>query len=139
METRIPRGVLTDIQAHAREAYPEECCGFLIGRAEGEDRTILEHRRARNVHPEMRHARYTVDPRDVWAVARDYRGEVEHVGFYHSHPDGAAKPSSWDLERAWRYYVYGIVAVDRDGPGEFAAWVLDEPSRTFRPVAVRIL
>ncbi len=31
---RIPRAVLEDIEAHAREEYPSECCGFVAGPAD---------------------------------------------------------------------------------------------------------
>lgn len=137
MEIRIPRSVLADIGAHARQAYPEECCGFLLGTEVGGDRDVTESRRARNVHPEMRNARYTVDPQDVLRIVREFRGDVQHIGFYHSHPDHPPRPSDFDLARAWRYYVYAIVAVDEGRPGEFTAWRLDEGAHAFRPVDVR--
>src|SRR5207244_11877286 len=44
----IPKAVLRTIQDHAREAYPEECCGFLIGHASA-PRRVLESRPARHV------------------------------------------------------------------------------------------
>ena len=137
MELQVPRGVLADIQAHARAAYPEECCGFLIGKEMGADRVVTESRRAKNVHPEMREVRYTIDPREVLRVDREFGGEVRHVGFYHSHPGHPARPSEFDHARAWRYYVYAILAVDAQAFGEFTAWTLDEGAREFRPVSVR--
>ena len=30
---RVPEAVLREVEAHAREAYPSECCGFLLGPA----------------------------------------------------------------------------------------------------------
>jgi len=40
MELRIPRPILADMQAHAQETYPQECCGFLIGRKDGDARLV---------------------------------------------------------------------------------------------------
>lgn len=139
MELRIPAAVLEGIRAHAVETNPEECCGFLIGREDGPVRTVTEARRARNVHPEMREVRYTIDPRDVLKVDREFRGEVRHIGFYHSHPDHPARPSAFDLERAWPYYVYAILAVRGGTPGELTAWSLDEEQRAFKEVATSIV
>lgn len=138
MEIRIPRPVVADIHAHARETYPEECCGFLLGAESGEHRIVAENRRARNVHPDSRRVRYTIDPHDVLRIVREVRGDVQHIGFYHSHVDGPAVPSTWDLERAWPYYVYTIVPVDPDRAGELTGWILDDGARAFRPVAVRV-
>lgn len=138
MELRIPRAVVADIQAHAREAYPEECCGFLLGTEAGEHRVVTEHRRATNVHPDSRRVRYTIDPQEVLRVVREFQGDVQHIGFYHSHIDGPAVPSTWDLERAWPYYVYTILAVGSDHPGEFSGWILDAGANAFRATTIRV-
>jgi len=139
MEVRIPRSVVEPIRAHAQETYPEECCGFLIGRDDGDVRHVTEGRRARNVHPGMREVRYTIEPRDVLKVDREFRGEVKHIGFYHSHPDHPARPSAFDLERAWPWYVYTILAVRNRAPAEFTAWVLTEEPRAFKEVPTAIV
>src|SRR3989442_14454831 len=60
----IPKAVLQAIQDHAREAYPEECCGFLIGHSSAPLR-VVESRRARNVATENRSRRYMVDPLEL--------------------------------------------------------------------------
>lgn len=139
MELRIPAAVLEEIRAHARESYPEECCGFLVGREEGGGRIVTEARRARNAHPEMREARYTVDPRDTLAVERALRGApVEVVGFYHSHPDGPSGPSPFDRQRAWPWYVYVIVAMREGGPAEVTAWRLPSDESPFEAVPVLV-
>jgi len=68
----IPKAVLQAIQDHAREAYPEECCGFLIGHSSA-PRRVVESRRARNVATENRSRRYMVDPLELLRVDDDVR------------------------------------------------------------------
>jgi len=139
-EVLLPRPVLDAIQAHALETFPEECCGFLLGQEAGPVRRVTEGLRARNVHPEMRESRYTIDPREVLEVDRRFRGTATGIlGFYHSHPGYPAEPSAFDRERAWPWYVYLILAVPREGPCEATAWSLDPARETLRPVLLRLL
>lgn len=138
MEIRIPRPTLADLQAHAREAYPEECCGFLIGRKEGEARIVEASRRTPNVHPDHRETQYTIDNAAILAVEHEFRGETRLVGLYHSHPDSPAKPSDFDARRAWPWYVYVILAVVRGEPGDATAWTFDEDRREFRELSLRV-
>ncbi|HUE97299.1 MAG TPA: Mov34/MPN/PAD-1 family protein, partial [Longimicrobiaceae bacterium] len=55
---------------------------------------------------------------------------LEVVGFYHSHPDHPARPSSFDRDHAWPWYSYGIVPATSSGAGAPRAWRLrDDRSR----------
>src|SRR5262245_8109905 len=55
-ELRIARAVLEDIEAHARECYPSEACGFITGPAA--DPPLLDRSvRETNLADEL-HARY---------------------------------------------------------------------------------
>ena len=139
MEVLLPRSALAEIHAHARETYPEECCGFLIGTREGDARVIRETRRARNVHPELREVRYTIDSRDVLRVEREFREEVHVVGVYHSHPDHPARPSSFDLQRGVPWYVYVILSLHDGEPGDVTAWFLGEEQRAFKEASLRLV
>lgn len=136
MELQIPGEIVGQIHAHALETLPEECCGFLIGREEGEVRRVTQARRSRNVHPEMREVRYTIEPRAVLEVDREFRGEERLLGFYHSHPGHPARPSAFDRSRAWPWYVYAILEVRDGSPGAFTAWRFDEGREDFEPVPV---
>ena len=49
---------------------------------------------------------------------------LEVVGFFHSHPNHPATPSTFDRERAWGSYVYVIVHVTPNGAQETTAWEL---------------
>jgi proteasome lid subunit RPN8/RPN11 len=81
------------IVAHAREAAPNECCGLLLGR----DGEIVEAVRARNIAGDPV-TRFLIDPIDHFAAIRTARARaLDIVGFYHSHPQSAAEPSSRDV------------------------------------------
>lgn len=109
---------LDAVRAHARAAYPEECCGLLVGEPRPAGARVREVVRAANLHPEPRR-RYDVDPRALLAGhrrARELGREV--VGYYHSHPDSPARPSWHDTAAALPGASYLIVRVDAGEPGE---------------------
>jgi proteasome lid subunit RPN8/RPN11 len=97
---------LEDVAAHAREAFPLECCGLLVSSA-GQ---ILEAVRSPNVAADPAR-RFLVDPKthiDALRHAR-IRG-LSIAGFYHSHPESEPEPSSTDLEgAAYPDHLYLIV------------------------------
>ena len=107
------RDVRDRLIAHAREESPRECCGLLLGRGD----EVAEARRARNVasSPETR---FVIDPKDHIDARRDGRARgLEILGFYHSHPHGAAVPSATDLaEAAYPGCVYAIIGLGADVP-----------------------
>lgn len=139
MELRVPKTVLDQIRAHAIETYPEECCGFLIGRHERTDRIITEARRAQNVSPDSRRSQYRIDNDLTRRTEAEFRvGLLRIVGFYHSHPEYLSVPSETDRRSAWPYYVYAILGLRDHEPSEFTAWRLEDDTQTFAPVAVTI-
>jgi proteasome lid subunit RPN8/RPN11 len=139
VELRVPKTVLDQIRAHAIETYPEECCGFLIGRHERTDRIITEARRAQNVSPDSRRSQYRIDNDLTRRTEAEFRvGLLRIVGFYHSHPEYLSVPSETDRRSAWPYYVYAILGLRDHEPSEFTAWRLEDDTQTFAPVAVTI-
>jgi proteasome lid subunit RPN8/RPN11 len=75
----------------------------------------------------------------VRRVERDAAEEgLELVGFYHSHPNGAAEPSRVDRENAWPWYNYLIVAVADGEPGDVRVWRLAEDRSRFDAVAIMV-
>src|SRR5439155_19239193 len=72
---------------HAREAAPNECCGYLTARDGGLEEVV----RAENVYESPRYG-YEVDPKSMltaWKLSEEGR----EMGIYHSHPRSAAEPS----------------------------------------------
>lgn len=84
--------------AHALATSPEECCGVLLGREDQPRSRVAEVAPAENVAPaEERRHRFHIDPAWLASVQRRARGAgLEIVGYYHSHPEGAAHPSDHD-------------------------------------------
>lgn len=103
---RVRQAVLDEMDAHAREEWPNECCGLLIGRTDQIARLV----RARNLRASP--TRYLVDPEDHFAAIRLARAEgLELVGAYHSHPGAPPVPSATDLAEATdRHHLYVIVS-----------------------------
>lgn len=89
--------VIDAIREHALEAYPKECCGFVM--PDG-------YMRVDNVHPEPTEF-FRVDP---LAAARAMEGGA--LAFVHSHPDGSPIPSLNDqLCQIEEGMTWGIVPV----------------------------
>lgn len=136
----MPRRLADRLRSHAEQAYPAECCGFLLGVVEAAGRrVVLEVEAVANEDAAGGlHDRYRISPRDYLRVDREARANGRDIlGCYHSHPDVRAVPSAIDRARAWPHYLYLILAV-RDGHADDpAAWMLDESS-VFTPVAVAI-
>ena len=83
------------VVAHARETAPAECCGVLIGNG-GE---VVDAFRARNSAEGP--TRFVIDARDHFSAIRTARAlQLEVVGYYHSHPHSAARPSETDVAEA---------------------------------------
>jgi proteasome lid subunit RPN8/RPN11 len=125
----ITRRHLEAVARHAAAAYPEECCGFLLGRfGAGEDGVLVERvLPARNEHAESPRSRFLIAPETVLAARREARGlGLDVVGYYHSHPDHAAEPSAHDLEDAWPNVSYLIVPVAEGLPGAPRSWRLQD-------------
>ena len=104
---RFHHDTIDALHAHAREAFPEECCGFVL--SNGETETV---RRITNVQNSMhdldpanfpRNATtaYFMDPKELLAVHREVdEGEWEIKAVYHSHPNHDAYFSAEDKKRA---------------------------------------
>lgn len=122
------------IREHGRATYPEECCGALLGRLQGEVSVVEAVEAIDNVGEEERRRRFLVDPRDYLAVEREARLRgLEVLGFYHSHPDHPAAPSEFDRQHAWPNLLYVIVAVAGGSPAEMTCWRLSEDRAAMLP------
>lgn len=139
----LPRSFFEEMEAHARETYPDECCGFLFGEARispaETERTILALERARNEFDGERRRRFLIPPEELREVER--RAEVTGravVGFYHSHPDHPAKPSLFDQEHAWPWYSYIVLSVTASATPAVGAFELDPEAGEFREVRLTV-
>ncbi len=98
-------------------AYPRECCGLLVGGGDGEI-TVRAIVPTANVAADP-HRSFSIDPQAQFDLLRKLRsGEPKQriVGHFHSHPDGAAIPSSHDLAMAYDpEAIWVVMAASADG------------------------
>jgi proteasome lid subunit RPN8/RPN11 len=122
MALEVSSAVFDLLLGEAAAAHPRECCGVLLG--EGE--RIVAIQPAANVHPQPE-THFEIDPQaliDAHRAAR--KGGAQVVGYYHSHPNGRAKPSATDCASAardgmiWAIIAAGRITLWRSGDAGFA-------------------
>jgi len=128
MALRLDAQVDAAVRAHGADAYPNECCGALIGR----DGVVTETLALPNMTDEGPRTRFRVTPTDYrQAERRASEAGGELLGFYHSHPDHPARPSQYDLDHAWPFFSYVIVSVREGVSGDMTSWRLREDRSAF--------
>lgn len=110
--------------AHA--GYPRECCGLMLGCANGNGVVRVEDViQARNTNTDRAHDRYELDGEDfVRADAQARARQLDVVGVWHTHPDHPARPSETDRAQAWDGWSYVILSVDAQGVQALRSWRL---------------
>lgn len=141
---------LENIRSHGAKEYPNECCGMMLGRADGDSKEVLEvvplqnlrhdSSRAQELLPledpgrESEKNRFLIDPLEQLRVEREARERgLDVLGYYHSHPDHPARPSNYDRDHAWPWYSYVIVSIERGKAVDMTSWVLSEDRTHFDP------
>ena len=128
------------IRAHGAQDYPHECCGFLVGKADGDTVTVVRTVPAANTREDSPRNRFEIDPGELVKTDRAARADgLGVVGFYHSHPDAPAEPSNYDREHAWPGYCYVIISVRGGQPQEMRSWLLRDDRTAFNEDMIRIL
>jgi proteasome lid subunit RPN8/RPN11 len=143
---RFRQTTVEAIYAHAREHYPEECCGFVLADEEAGE-TV---RRIGNVQNRM-HAldaatfprdatlAYFMDPKELLAVHRELDdGGVSIKAVYHSHPNHEAyfspedkKQALFDDEPMYPGAVYLVVSIYDRQVRATRAFEWDDEERNF--------
>ena len=117
----VEDALLTQILERAEKAYPSECCGALLGSADG---TVTEIWEARNaVSEENRSVCFSIDPLELYRceTEAEKRG-VRIVGFYHSHPDAPARLSVEDIKGMIPNMTYVVVSAVRGKGADVKAY-----------------
>ena len=126
------------IERHGEAAYPDECCGAIFGTVDGNSRTVIELRELENTwDPSERRRRFLITPGEYMRVEREADDAgLSLIGFYHSHPNAPAVPSTFDRDHAWPWFVYPIIEV-RDGQAAgLRVWQLQDDRSGYDEVAV---
>ena len=107
----IPDSFLMAILNEAERAYPEECCGFILGSAD-QPKSFSQLRPCRNLQnlyhqhdpenfPRTAESAYFVDPKELLLIQKEARLAKEAIRIiYHSHIDGASYFSEEDCRMA---------------------------------------
>ena len=121
MTQEVSSQVMDALLAAAAEAHPRECCGILLGEGEAITAAI----RADNVHARPE-SHFEIDPQALVDAHRAARSDGPQVlGYYHSHPNGLARPSITDEAMAtgqglvWAIIAAGRVTFWREGDAGF--------------------
>jgi proteasome lid subunit RPN8/RPN11 len=155
MSIQLNNEQLESIHSHGEREYPNECCGMLLGRADGDAKEVsdvvplknlrLDSARAQELLPlddpgrESEKNRFLIDPLEQLRVEREARSRgLDVLGYYHSHPDHPARPSNYDREHAWPWYSYVILSVERGNAAEMTSWVLSEDRLRFDPEPLKL-
>lgn len=103
----IPPHVLAAVYAHARAAFPEECCGYLRGPAGGDavDEAVAcanaQSTGDNPIAPERgADSGFVIAGAELFAFARSFDSPRPARVVYHSHPNGRAYFSAVDRQAA---------------------------------------
>lgn len=124
---RVTQKHIEEIHQHGARDYPNECCGALLGREDGAERTVLGLVPLVNQRNDSPQNRFSITSEDVRLAEKEARAKgCELIGWYHSHPDSPARPSEFDRDHAWPWYSYIIFQVANREPREMRSWRLDD-------------
>ena len=135
----LPSEWETVIRIEGEAAYPNECCGVLMGEADGAGNKFAKRTAAiHNAREDgERYHRFLITPEDLFHAEQTARASgLDVIGFYHSHPDHPAAPSEYDKDHALPFYSYVIVSVRQGVAGELASWELTADRTVFLPETI---
>lgn len=140
MSLRLTKSVLTEIQAHGAQNYPDEGAGFLLGRVEGEHRSGVKIYTAPNVREqEARARRYLLEPQEMLkAEQAAVAAGLDVIGIFHSHPDHPNQPSEFDREWALPWFSYLITKIEKGNAIETRSWRLSDDRSQFSEEIISI-
>jgi proteasome lid subunit RPN8/RPN11 len=122
------------VRIDGENAYPNECCGILIGEIDQSGVKIVKHAEAISnaFEDDEQYHRFLITPEDMLHAEKTARVmKLDVIGFYHSHPDCPAAPSDYDRDHALPFYSYVIVSVKKGEAKELTSWELTADRTSF--------
>lgn len=119
--------LLDALKNDAFHSFPDECCGFMLGKENGEERVIEEIIVVNNCKEGDKRRRFEISPSDYLNAER-YADEnqLQLLGVYHSHPNHPSIPSEHDRIAAQPYFSYTILSVRENELVSVQSWKLNE-------------
>ena len=109
---RIEPDAWAAMVSHARQAYPNECCGAMIGSIADGDKYVRVAMPLENAFEGAQATRYELRPQDLLAADKAARERhLDLIGIYHSHPDCDAYFSKTDLQNSCPWYSFLVLSI----------------------------
>jgi proteasome lid subunit RPN8/RPN11 len=122
------------IREDGEAAYPNECCGVLIGEVDNAGvKTVRSTLTIDNAREDgEQYHRFLITPEDMMKAEQTAIAmKLDVIGFYHSHPDHPSAPSGYDKDHALPFYSYVIVSVDKGKAQILTSWELTDDRSDF--------
>ena len=142
LRVTMPASTFRAIENHAKMAYPNECCGLLVGRSIKNTIQIRYHTSSKNVTAKNKRDNFEIDPKLRFDVMRELQNKrnLSIIGHYHSHPNHSAVPSEKDKEMTFEpHMVWIIISVDDWFQLDMAAYLFDPNSNNFNTLPITIM
>ena len=124
---QISEQIYEELKRDALNTFPDECCGFILGKERGEERVIGEIIVVKNAKEGDKRRRFEISPLD-YLKAEQYAEDnnLTLLGIYHSHPNHPSVPSEHDRAVAQPYFSYIILSVRENELVSIQSWVLND-------------
>ena len=114
---RIDQEPWAAMVSHARQTYPNECCGAMLGEITDDGKHVRVAIALQNAFQGAQATRYELRPEDLLAADKAARERnMDLIGIYHSHPDCDAYFSETDLKNSCPWYSFVVLSIRK---GEF--------------------
>lgn len=105
------------ILEHSKKELPNEACGLIAGKIDGDTKTIEKVYLLTNIDRSNEH--FSLDPKEQLAAIKDMRANgYVPLGNWHSHPESPSRPSDEDKRLAYdskaSYMILSLM--DNDNP-----------------------
>ena len=114
------------ILKHARENLPEEACGLIAGKKDGNNKSIEKVYCLTNIDHSNEH--FSLDPKEQLKALKDARANgYKIIGNFHSHPESPSRPSEEDKRLAFDPTIeYLILSLMEEGNPVLKAFGIDK-------------
>lgn len=133
MKITVKESCQNEMNSHAEETFPEECCGTMLG-IENEDgsRKIVKIIRVENTKGENRTRRFLIEPRALLNAEKKAKElQLDVLGIYHSHPNHPSQASEFDREHAMPFWSYLIISCMDGNAESVQSWRLVDDRSAF--------
>jgi proteasome lid subunit RPN8/RPN11 len=122
----IEQKPLEEMHQDALQSFPDECCGFFLGKETGEERAVTNILVVNNSKEGDKRRRFEISPKDYLNAERFAdENKLQLLGVYHSHPNHPAIPSENDRVAAQPYFSYIIISVKENEIADIRSWQLN--------------